>query len=164
MPYGSVLEVIADIEEIGARFAEVAGVVDPTALTHEDAETLRSGMDGIRTDGAVVLTELDATQEETLVVVDDGALFIETWRWRRGTRRALMQMLGKARAVQDAAQQVIEGMKIRVVVTKQGETLQRIASRELGDWREWPRLLAANPGVSAGEVPSGTTLVIPEKR
>ena len=164
MPYTTTAEVIDDVQAVQTRLTETLALVDLTAFTEADAENLRAGLDGVISDGRAVLRELDTTAEADLQVVDDGVVVLGLWRWRRSTRSALLGLVGQARAAQDVALTLAAGTPEKVVVSREGDTLQRIAARELGSWEEWPRLLAANPGVAVGELPSGTTLVIPERR
>lgn len=166
MPYATTAEVLADVEAVHARLTETLGLVQTTddAFTEADAENLRAGLDGVRSDALAILRELDTTDEADLQVIADGAVRIGIWRWRRAVRRALLDLAGQALAAQDVAREIAAGTPEKVVVSREGDTLQRIAARELGSWEEWPRLLAANPGVAVGELPSGTTLVIPERR
>lgn len=164
MPIASVLEVVESVEDIATRMAELQAIVEDPDVTDEDALTLRAGLEGVRGDARSLLRELDATPEEDLLLIEDGAVLLALWGWRRETRGALVDLIAETRAVQDLAQEFVGGQRRKVVTSKQGDTLQRIAQRELGDWREWPRLLQANPSVSAGALPSGTQLIIPEKR
>ncbi len=164
MPVASVLDVVESVEDIAGRMAELQTIIEDPELTDEDALTLRAGLDGVRSDSRTLLRELDATPEEDLLLVEDGATLIALWRWRRETRGGLVDLLEQTRTVQDLAAEYVAGAKRKVITSRQGDTLQRIAQRELGDWREWPRLLAANPGISAGALPSGTQLVIPDPR
>jgi nucleoid-associated protein YgaU len=159
-----VLDVIADVEDIASRMTELTSIVEDPDVTEEDALSLRAGLEGVRGDARALLRELDATPEEDLLIVEDGAVLLALWQWRHETRHALVDVIGQTRDVQDLAQEFVGGQRRKVVVSRQGDTLQRIAARELGDWREWPRLLTANPSVGVGALPSGTSLIIPEKR
>lgn len=164
MPIASVLEVVESVESIAARMAELQAIVEDPDVSEEDAISLRAGLEGVRGDARALLRELDATSEEELLLVEDGELLIRLWGWRHDTRSALVDLLAETRVVQDLARDFVAGAKRKVVVSRQGDTLQRIAQRELGDWRAWDRLLLANPGVSPGALPSGTQIVIPDPR
>lgn len=164
MAISSVLDTVSAVETLAVQVDAVLSVASAVEITDADAQALRAGLGGIRADGRALLRALDRTQEEDLAVVDDGTVLITLWRWRRTTRRDVMALLGTARTIQDLAADLVTGDRRKVVVSHEGDTLQRIAARELGDWREWGRLLQANPGVPAGALPSGTTLVIPARR
>lgn len=163
MPIESTGDVIERVEDLQARLVAAVGVVGD-APTDADLQAVIAGLDGVRADGRALMTDLGLLDEEGLAHVDDGLVTVVLWRWRRATRSALVALVGQALEVQELAEGMLTGDDERVIVTREGDTLQRIASRELGDWREWPRLLAANPAVSAGALPSGTSLVIPPKR
>lgn len=164
MPVSSVSDVVESVEELEARLAQAGAAVANEDLTTEDARTIAASLEGVRGDARAIMKDLDATRDEDLLVVQDGAELIRLWTWHLETRRGLLQLVADARAGQDTASEFVGGQKRKVVVTREGDTLQRIAARELGDWREWMRLLEANPGISPGALPSGTTLLIPEKR
>lgn len=156
--------------DVTDRFAELYRAFVPVARQITDdpppaqVDNIRAVLDGIATDTRALIRDLDGVDELDFALVDDGERTIALWTWRRSTRRALLQFAGGVRAAREVADDLIGGTRQKVIVTRQGETLQRIAQRELGDWRAWPRLLAANPGVEAGELPSGISLVIPTKR
>lgn len=165
MPIRSVDEVIEASGEIADRMAAAVAFVTPAASIEDiDAQSLAATTAGVIGDCRALLAEMDTTIAETLAPTGDPASVIALWEWRRLTRRDVVLLLGEARGIQDLALDLVAGQRRKVVVTRQGDTLQRVAARELGDWREWPRLLAANPDVDPGELPSGLSLVIPERR
>lgn len=166
MAYDSIRDVMSDVEEIVGQFNTVTSVVSGgiSAIDSPTALSVAAGMEGVRIDVRTFLREFDTTQVEALPVVDDAAALLQLWRWRGDTRHAVMSLVGQARGLSELAAELVTGSKAKVIVSVQGDTLQRIAARELGDWREWPRLLEANPGVRPGALPSGTSLVIPDKR
>lgn len=154
---------IARVEDLGVVVAAAVSVIGASP-SDADLQSVIAGLDGARADARDLLIDLALLDEESLALVDDGLVTITLWRWRRSTRSAVVELVGQAKVVQEIADGLLTGERERVVVTRSGDTLQRIAARELGDWREWPRLLAANPSVSAGALPSGTSLVIPQRR
>ena len=163
MPIESVDQVIAATAEIEQRMATAASFVAET-VEDTDALSLAAAVAGVTADSRALLSELDTTAAEDLAPTGDGASVIALWEWRRLTRRSVVLLLGQTRTIADFASDLVAGQRRKVVVTRQGDTLQRIAARELGDWREWPRLLEANPGLSPGQLLSGVSLVIPELR
>ena len=44
---------------------------------------------------------------------------------------------------------------------KSGDMLSRIAQRELGSAKLWPRIMAANPGIDPDRILVGSKLVLP---
>ncbi len=89
---------------------------------------------------------------------------IALWKWERSTRRAFVGLDDAARKTAEVARLLEEGAGPVLVVARSGDTLQSLAARHLGDWRAWPRLLEANPGLAPGAVPSGTVLQVPRRR
>ncbi|MEQ1494498.1 MAG: LysM domain-containing protein [Novosphingobium sp.] len=167
MAFDSALDAVSEVEALQAQFdiaVAAATAADGAEISPADALSVVAGLDGVRQDGRAVLADLDTTQEEDILVVQDANVLIQLWLWRRNTRKSMMAALGRCRELSDIAYELVQGKRQKVIVTRQGDTLQRIAARELGDWREWPRILDANPGLAPGDVPSGTSLVIPERR
>lgn len=164
MPVESIRDVVEDVEAIGERLTSVLELAETPGMTHETAQSIVASLEGIKADARTTITDLDSTQDEDLLIVEDGAILLRLWNWHRDVRRYLLGVIGKADDAQDVADEYVGGQDQKVVFSKQGDTLQRIAARELGSWNEWPRLLQANPGVSVGNLPPGTPLIIPEKR
>jgi nucleoid-associated protein YgaU len=156
-------DVVERAAELTGRFTAATAELGTTPADGQ-VENLRSVLDGVVTDVRDLVRDLDLVDELDFLLVDEGARTIQVWAWRRTARRALVLFGGQARAAKAIADELTTGQKRRVIVTREGETLQRIAQRELGDWREWPRILAANPTLDPGALSSGVSLVIPEKR
>lgn len=51
----------------------------------------------------------------------------------------------------------------RMHVVRKGDTLWSIAKRYLGDGKQWPRLVKANPGLDPQKLHVGQTLKVPER-
>lgn len=162
MPIESVDDVSDSVDDIQIRVTAAAAYSEIEIISSDTARNIQATMEGVTGDGLALVRDLDTTNEEDLLVVQDGAATIELWRWRRTVRREVMGLLGTARQIGDLVDGLVEGAPAKVIVTRYGDTLQRIAARELGGWREWPRLLEANPGISPGAIASGTSLIIPE--
>lgn len=154
-------EVLERTAEIRARLALLEVPTQPTAA---QLESLEASLEGLEGDVRGLVRDLDRIDELDFAVVADGQRTIGLWRWRRGARGALLALWRRVRAAGDVARELAGGQRRRVIVSREGDTLQTIAARELGDWRDWPRLLAANPTLTPGALASGTTLVVPEKR
>lgn len=154
-------EVIDRTAEIRDRLAALEVAPQPNAAQLENIE---AGLEGLEAEVRDLVRDLDRIDELDFAVVADGQRTIGLWRWRRGVRAALVGLWLRVRAAGDVARELAGGQRRRVIVSREGDTLQTIAARELGDWRDWPRLLAANPTLTPGALASGTTLVVPEKR
>jgi nucleoid-associated protein YgaU len=149
------------VETAQARVAELlrTGRAAPADVRHLAAE-LRGQEEAVR----VLRRQVDNTDVAAQLVHDRADLVLTTWRWERGLRRSLVALAGQLRAVVTSASALERGRDRRVVIARSGDTLQRIAQRALGDWREWPRLLDANPGLDPGTLTPGTEITIPAKR
>jgi len=123
--------------------AEVQGVMD-------DIRTLRRQLDLARVEDYQQASRAD----DTIVLV----------RWEREVRHQLGRLSYQLRRLWETLEGLELGATKRMLVSRSGDTLQSIAARELGSWQEWPKILEANPDVSPGALPSGTVLVIPERR
>lgn len=161
---GVATDIVAAVELMADRVTAAASLVGSSAITEPTAKNISASMNGVRSDGFDILRTLSTIDDESLAVIDDGEVTVKLWTWRRATLLSVTTLMGQARAIQDLVADFVGGLKQKVIVTREGDTLQKIAARELGDWREWPRLLAANPGLPTGAVDSGLTLIVPEKR
>lgn len=161
-------EVVERTEELAARFETAATTIEAVLSTGSpsgvDLQDLRGTLEGLSTDTRSLVRDLDAIDELDFALVQDGARTIRVWSWRRLTRSALVAFGGQVRQLSAVAAELAGGLRRKVVVSREGETWQSIAARELGDWREWSRLLAANPTIDPGTLNPGTTLVVPERR
>jgi len=150
----------------GARTTLTAAqtAVQAGTASTRDLLGLQASVVGYQEDCASLRADLDSTDVTDLLVVETGDRVIALWAAERSLRRGLVVLSGQLRQAQDVVDQLVSGRRRLTHVVRSGETLQRIAARYLGSWQEWPRLLDANPSISADSLPSGTVLVIPEQR
>ncbi len=167
---------IESIEEVQTRVGVLTDIyTTATAAIQPDLETntqtaqqlgsLRASMSEAVTGFRSLRKDLDATATGGLVLTQQSAERLsQVWRWERDTRKDLQNFMGTVVETSQVAAG-LEGKSDRsTYTTRAGETLQGIAQSELGDFNAWPQILEANPGLLPGVVPSGTTLVIPERR
>ncbi len=136
-----------------------SGNVTSAQLRYLEA-TLTGIADGVRG----LRADMDPVRVEDETIYEDGANTIALWRWERGLRHAMTKFELSVRDALEITSHIDRGQDEQVYVSRSGDTLQRIAQSTLGDWREWPRLLEANPDLGPGNLPSGTVLTIPKKR
>jgi nucleoid-associated protein YgaU len=144
--------------------AAVIDAVRSGSATELDYRYLGSELRGLEQDVRNLRRDLDATSVADQLIHTDGAKVILLWRWERGLRHDLVRVAAKLRGMIEVTAILERGAEHQVYVVRSGDTLQKIAQATLGDWREWPRLLTANPGLEPGEVASGTLLTIPKPR
>lgn len=165
----SIPEAQGRVSSLSEGYAEAVALILPdleqNTQTPQQVETLRSSMaatiGGIRS----FRTDLDATDSATLVAtVQNAGRLLQVWSWERETRRAVLDFTAGVLETSSVAASLNAGSDRSTVTTREGETLQSIAQRELGDYAAWPRILDANPGLLPGQLQSGTTLILPEKR
>lgn len=158
---------VAAVDDLAERFRATSALVEGMlgAVPRADQlEAVRGALAGYEVEIRALLRDLDPHDEiADWLLVEEGARTIAMWRWRRQTRSALVAVWGRVHATAAVAGE-LRGTRDRVVVVRDGDTWQSIAQRELGGWREWPRLLEANPGLSAGALTSGTSIVVPNLR
>lgn len=132
---------------------------DPSArqLRH-----LRATLSGYAADVRSLRDDLDANDIRDILAFEWPEDVIRAWQLERRTRRALVQVGEQLRQVDAVAETLERGAEADRYVTKSGDTWQGVAARLLGDWREWPRLVAANGGDPA-TLPPGTILTVPER-
>lgn len=163
----SVASLSADLADVVRRVADTTGrvrdLLDVGAHTERDIRQLQADLTGTLADIAELRTALDDFRGIEALVYIDGASLVETWRWERDTRSQLVALARQVQAVRDLVAELADGRANRTVLTRSGDTWQGLAQRHLGDWREWPRLAAANDGDPA-EVTPGTLIRIPETR
>lgn len=111
-----------------------------------------------------LLTDLAAVDETTLIAVDSAPNLIRIWLWRREFRNSVLTFSYDLRRLTEDTEEFVRGYQDRVVFVTEGETLQAIAQRELGDFKAWVDLVARNPGLSPIELEPGTPIVIPTRR
>ena len=155
---------VADIVEgVASATAGVTTALQTGVATPAQLGALRASLTGYRADIDAVRADMDSTDVSTFQLYDDAAVLISLWDWQAGLRSALIKLAPKVRAAETVALRLIAGSARVVYTSKSGDTLQAIAAKFLGDWREWNRIAEAN-GITAGALASGTRLVIPPKR
>lgn len=158
-------EVIRLANVYNAAVAAIQPDLEQNTQTAQQIGNFRATTDQIVTDYRQLRKDLDATDTQNLLLTQQSAdRLLQVWTWERETRKTLQDFMG---AVIESSQTAagLDGKSDRsTFTTREGETLQSIAQRELGDFNAWPQILEANPGLLPGLIPSGTTLVIPEKR
>jgi nucleoid-associated protein YgaU len=124
---------------------------------------LRAAIAGHLADIRVLRRELDATDVTSLQVHERGDRAIALWTAERDLRRALILVTTELRAVDELAADIALGLRETLYIVRAGETIQAIAAKKLGDWREYPRILEAN-GLTPADIRAGLALLIPERR
>lgn len=155
------LTIASDFETVQASVVDAIRAGDPSDA---DLRHLGAELHGLEIRVKELRTTLDTTDVANETVYSDGAVLIGLWKWERALRRDLVRFQGGLRAMIEMTETLERGDESQVYVSRAGQTLQGIAQETLGDWREWPRLLTANPGLGPGELPSGTVLTIPKTR
>jgi hypothetical protein len=150
-------------EKLAEPLAVLQSEADVSALDVQQVRYLVATLAGVLQACAQLARDLELTQDLQLIVVPDGRRQIQIWNWRRATRAAVIRTADDARRLFDQVRELDAGRSDRLIYTIEGETLQRVAARELGGFAEWPRLIDANPGVQPGLLPTGTPLVIPPR-
>jgi nucleoid-associated protein YgaU len=142
---------------------DVIIAVEDGAVTAARLANLRASLTGHRLALRALRSELDATDVSTLQVHERADRTLALWAWERKLRVAVLKIEDRCRVLDAIAADVALGIRRQVYVVRAGETLQAIAARLLGDWREWPRLVEAN-GLAPGAIAAGTVLLIPDRR
>lgn len=167
MPVESLHDLAADATTAiaGARAASEAARATLTAGSYTPASlnNLRATLTGHRADLRAIRSDLDASDVASFQHRARADRSIALWAWERSTRRTLLRVEDQLRRAEDLADLVALGVRRVVYVVRHGDTLQSIAAKHLGDWREYPRIVEAN-GLTPGALTPGTVLTIPEKR
>lgn len=154
---------VGSILTAASSAATAARAAFGAAGTRRALSNVRSTLSGLRSDILGARDDLDATDITSLVRYQDGEDLIRLWRWERELRRSLVRLDGHMRVLEAVVVNALEARADKVYVVRSGDTLQSIAARELGDWREWTRLAEVN-GLAPGALTSGTHLRIPPRR
>lgn len=145
---------VADTLDALAVKAKAATTPATLGAVASDAGRLIQQIAGIR----VYLDALDvgATFAKAIDILNAGA-------WERDTRLSLVLSHGTARRVLDTATRMADRTPstVRRHIVKAGETPMSIARMELGDWRRWADILAANALDPASNLTVGASLIIP---
>jgi nucleoid-associated protein YgaU len=118
-------------------------------------------------DVADALLDVDAVD-----VLDDTVLVDRTIvdafyaaRWRYDTSSTLRRARVAALSAARASREVLDGVNPGIVhVVVEGDTLQKIARRYMGDFELWPRIASYNRLVAPFTLTAGQTLRIPDVR
>lgn len=162
-------EVETRVEALADALLDAQAAIQPDLETNtqtpQQIGNLRATTAQIVIDFRALRSDLDALDSQDLILTQQSADRLSgIWRWERDTRRDLQDFIGTV-VETDRTFAQLDGQSDRgTYTTREGETLQSIAQNELGDFAAWPQILEANPGLLPGLLPSGTTLVIPERR
>lgn len=133
----------------------LAGSVESTA----DTSGLRSEGRRIGTRARELRAELDAMALSPA----EGSEQLDVCLWDRETRRSLLQVEAAGAALAQSLGEVEPGgYQQRRYIVGQGDTLQSIAQKLLGDWALWTQIVAANGLDPGATLEVGTSLIIPE--
>jgi hypothetical protein len=138
-------------------------VLDAGTSTDRDMKQLEADLQGCAGDIRDFRVDLDAWRAIDSLVYDDGEALIALWTWERDLRAALVDALASIQEIQRLAGEIAVGRGETIYVSKSGDTWQSVAADQLGDWKEWPRLVATNSGDPA-TLAGGTVLTIPVRR
>lgn len=148
---------------LGEASTSVAEVARAGTSSDRDLRHVVAEIDGARADVRGVRRDLDVTDVSALVKGADAGAKLQAWLWERGLRRQAIAVERRAAQAQALAERLLEGWDEVTHVVRSGETLQAIAQKRLGDWKEWRRLATYN-AVQPADLTAGTVLRIPPKR
>lgn len=148
---------------VRATFASVDALVRQGKATAQTIRHLRAEIQGYLDDARALRVSLDLVDVEDLQSVDLASDTLALWRWEREVRHTLGSAGYQLRRLWEQLRDLEQGSTRTLHTVRSGDTLQRLAARYLGDWREWTRILDANPDLEAGALTGGQVLVIPQK-
>ena len=164
MSLSEIRDAATDIaERATAAQSAIVAALTADAVTAQDLGALDATLVGIGADIRAARADLDAIDITEEQLYDDAAVTLALWSWERGLRHQLGVIGGAMFDADQEAKDLLSGLTRKVYVVRSGDTLQGVAARFLGDWREWPRIAEAN-GLAPGQPAAGTQLVIPPKR
>lgn len=165
MAIETIQDVVDATERYRTSYLRILQSFQVTLPTRQNLSGLAEGLSALIAEMEGTAADLQTVDEDSLISVLDGPRQVSIWRWRRLVSFQLAQQLAQVRGVLEGVTELLDGLLIRVVTVKEGDTLQRIARRELGSWRAWPDILAANPAITDPfNLPVGLQLVIPGGR
>lgn len=164
MAITSVTDAEVILDTIAEPYLSVLAALRTSPLETSKAADALVSLQSALTASWGLLRDLAAIDETTLISVQSAENLIGIWLWRRNFRRSVLVMVYEMTRLYERITEYIRGYQIRVVYSRDGDTLQAIAQRELGDWRSWTLLLTQNPGLSPCDLEPGTPIVIPTTR
>jgi nucleoid-associated protein YgaU len=168
MTLASLRAVFVAAQDIPASVAESWGSVSTQlqagTATRAELQHLAADITGILDDIADARADLDAADAADYVRGAHPAELVAVWQAERETRRQLVRMAKALRDLRASVVQIADGRASALYVSRDGDTLQSIAARHLGDWRSYTDILDANPGLTPGPIASGTLVTIPARR
>lgn len=156
----------ADVTEItdavGDSLAGLLVALQTGRATTAGVRTSIATMTAAAADLRAVRTTLDATDVEAEQVYDDAAVTLALWGWERGLRWSLASLDARITTGLAVGRELLSGRGETLHTVRLGETMQSIAARYLGDWRQWTTIAAVN-GLDSSPVTVGTVLTIPQR-
>jgi nucleoid-associated protein YgaU len=149
---------------LSTTLADLARLLKRGQASGRQLQGLSATLEGSRADLRALRKEVGALSVPDWQIGESGSDRIHLWRWQVGLRGALLSTGEQARRAQALVTTLLSGAQPRTYTVRSGETLQSIAQKTLGDWKEWTRLLEVNGLDPAAELASGSVLIIPEKR
>lgn len=156
-------EDLAAIVAAGRTTIDTARTALGRSSTRAILSNARSTAEGIRGDISDARNDLDATDIRTLALYETGEGIIALWAWERAVRKQLVALDARFRVLQAMLALRLDATPEVVYIVRSGDTLQSIAAKMLGDWKEWTRLAEVN-GLTPGALTAGSTLRIPARR
>ncbi len=161
MAITTIQDAVTTLAEMSTEYEEVQTRLSTDEPSRENLSAILAALQTLLTTARTLRTDLQTVDEASLIAVQDGERLIRVWQWARRTRFALQLLIASMKETADTTALILSGFTVRIVVVGDGDTLQDIAARELGDWREWPKLVEANPGTTPGALATGDRLTIP---
>lgn len=161
----SVLETAEAIPAaVRATWDDVSEAFAAGSVTTAEKRHLIGELEGHLQDVADVRADLDTVDAPDFILGTHPEQIVRTWQKERETRRQLVKMAGGIIALKAYTRRLEVGDVRTLYISRDGDTLQRIAAQHLGSWQDWHQILEANPELSAGPLPSGTAVIIPARR
>jgi hypothetical protein len=161
------LEIAAEVEAVAvvvqALGSSLSSSLEAGSASREQLGSLSTSLSSVRSRISTVRTSLDEAEVGDWEVYDDPAVRLSVLSWERGLRRTLVILARVARELEATVTVLVEGARRRTYVVRSVDSLQSIAGRFLGDWREWPRIAELN-GLDPGPLTAGVVLTLPDKR
>lgn len=154
----------AVLAQVSTLRADLSGKLLRGAATARELTYLDTGLRNAHEDLRSVRASLDALVVEDCMVGEHPADLLEAESQARELRRGSLALEARLLESRAVTTEMLAGVALRVVYAQDGDTLQSIAGRELGDWRAWPKLLEANPGLVPGALTPGAQIQIPKPR